>query len=419
MAKPYLTTDDLVASVQRKIMAPIAQSAFTYDDYVAFLNEELLISQIPAVLTAHEEYFVDEFLVPLQANKNKYPIPDRAIGMKLRDVFWRDQSGNLYQMTQITEEDKAFFQRSVGANQAVHKYYLQGNDIVMTPTPAGNPTGSLVLVYFLRPNQLVKNDRAATLTGFSKTVTINNASLTPGDTFKIIDTSIDLYGNTTVTTTEFVAVSGSPSSSTEFQIGINSAATANNLQIAINSSVSIYPATVVSNVISIGYSVLGTAFVGSSLGISVQNTQTLVFDQVPANITNGSLVDFLQTRPGHKIYDYDILIPLSGISGNSITLPAADIPYDFTIGDYVCSQNECIIPQIPPELHNGLAERASARILAAMGDTAGLTAANAKIAEISAREGTLLDNRVEGSPRKVTNKHSLLRFGRIGTRRRF
>jgi len=44
--------------------------------------------------------------------------------------------------------------------------------------------------------------------------------------------------------------------------------------------------------------------------------------------------------------------------------------------------NQCIIPQIPPELHSGLAERTAARILASLGDMSGLQASNAKIQEL-------------------------------------
>ena len=86
---------------------------------------------------------------------------------------------------------------------------------------------------------------------------------------------------------------------------------------------------------------------------------------------------------------------------------------------YVCVANECIIPQLPPDIHNGLAERAGARVLAAMGDVSGLQIASAKIEEIDKNQGTLLDNRADGSPRKIIAKNSLLHWGRFGTRRRF
>ena len=141
----------------------------------------------------------------------------------------------------------------------------------------------------------------------------------------------------------------------------------------------------------------------------------------------------MQQRPGHKIYLYDINIPKNGISGTSITLPqqsllvvsgntgtglqetlAALVP-----GDYICLANEAIIPQIPPDLHNALAERTSMRILAAIGDVQGVQVSNAKIQEIEQRQGNLLDNRIEGAPLKIAARHSLLRYGKFWLRWRF
>lgn len=407
MAKPWLTSDDLIESITRKIAAPVSNITFSTDDILRFVNEEFAISLVPSVLSMHEEYFVTTKTVPLVSRQGRYPIPDRAIGMKLRDLFWQDQSGNLFQMSQITEEDKAFFQRSIGANQAIHKYYLEGNDVVLTPNPNTNPTGYLVFVFFLRPNQLVRNSRAATITGFSQTVTVNAGSISAGDTINIAGTTL-------------TAVSGSPGAN-EFQIDASNIVTAGNLATAITSNIGLSasngsPST---NVVKIVYSDLSMEITTTCSGLIIPQTQGIEFSSIPENITNSSYVDFLQTKPGHKIRSYDILIPSNGISSTTITFSASDVPTDLVVGDYVCSQNECIIPQVPPDLHNGLAERASARMLASMGDAQGLQMANDKIADIVKSEGTLLDNRVDGSPRKITNKFSLLRWGRIGTRRRF
>lgn len=147
----------------------------------------------------------------------------------------------------------------------------------------------------------------------------------------------------------------------------------------------------------------------------------------------GSLVDFLQTKPGHRTYGYDISVKSVGsVDGSSfIKVVKTDLftyysnGFNFQpaianiqIGDYVCLANECIIPQIPPDLHNALAERTAARILAAIGDTEGLQAANAKLQEIEIRQGSLLDDRSEGTPQKITARHSLLRYGKMGTRKR-
>ena len=144
-----------------------------------------------------------------------------------------------------------------------------------------------------------------------------------------------------------------------------------------------------------------------------------MFTSIPSHIVASTYVDFLQTKPGHKIRSYDVLIPAGGVSGSTINFSSGTVPQDLIVGDYVCVANECIIPQLPPDIHNGLAERAGARVLAAMGDVSGLQIASAKIEEIDKNQGTLLDNRVDGSPRKIIAKNSLLHWGRFGTRRRF
>ena len=143
----------------------------------------------------------------------------------------------------------------------------------------------------------------------------------------------------------------------------------------------------------------------------------------------------LQTSSGHKTFAYDILIPTNGISSNTITFLTSTIPIVinsdltisnifpdistvFGIGDYICSANECIIPQIPSDLHNALAERTCARIMASIGDVQGLQTSQAKIADMDKQQGMLLDNRSEGNGMKVTARHSLLRMGRMFGRRR-
>lgn len=84
---PWMTSDDLIESIKRKISFPVYQTTFSDQDILDFATEELMISQVPSVMQFHEEFFVTTRDVTLKPNKTKYPIPDRAIGMKLRDLF--------------------------------------------------------------------------------------------------------------------------------------------------------------------------------------------------------------------------------------------------------------------------------------------------------------------------------------------
>lgn len=401
--KPYYTSTDLIEAVKRKASIPISQNTFSEDDILKFANEEMFLAQVPSILEYHEEYLVYEQEVPLIANVSKYPIPNRAIGMKLRDVFYRDRVStgeidldntfNLTEMSKINPDDRAAFQMNTGTGNTPYHYYLQNNALVVHPRVGSIPTGSLLFTYFLRPNSLVLNERAAISQSFSKTLTLT-ANLTAGDEIVIGDLTLI--------------------ADTDFVIDVNSALTATNIVTAINADAT-YSATNNSDIITVTYDLRSTEFSTTSLVITIQSTITVNCDQVPANILNGSLVDILQTEGGHSMLRFDVKLGSNVISTTSITFNEADIPTTFIVGDYICSQYECIIPQVPSDLHNLLAERTCARVLESMGDSEGLKNVNMKIQEQEARQTNVLDNRVDGSPQKIVNRRGLL--GHSGSRR--
>jgi hypothetical protein len=100
-----------------------------------------------------------------------------------------------------------------------------------------------------------------------------------------------------------------------------------------------------------------------------------------------------------------------------INTPSSLIPDELSIGDYVAEAGQCIIPSIPTELHSMLAQRVACRCLEALGDMQGLQMANQKLSEMELKTGSLIDNRVEGAPLKVVNRHGFLRQSRRMLRR--
>lgn len=403
--RPWMTSDELIAAVKRKIAIPINQRTFSEADILAFANEEMMISQVPDIMMFHEEYFVFSEDVALVANKSRYPIPERAMGMKLRDVFYVDTNGNLFEMTRINPDDKAYWQRESATINLMQKYYIEGNDIVLAPANISSPTGSLRFSYMIRPNQLVANERAAISESFYKKVTVVNASLAANDTLDI--------GDLTFT------AKASGAGALEFNIAGTSILTATNLVNAINTDGTYTASSGGTAVVSIFYTDLDDEFESSSAGMVVGSQTGIQFtDDLPAHLVAGLKVDFLQTKPGHKLLSKDVELLSANISDDSILFEEDEIPSTFEIGDYICEQYECIIPQIPPDLHNGLAERVCARILAAQGDMMGYQLSKDKITDIKNAEGALVDDRVEGSTQKVNQRKSLLSFGRMGIRRR-
>lgn len=522
-AKPYYTTDQLIESVQRRISYPLSQNTFQYSDLVAFLNEELQLSAVPAVKMEHEEYFVFKRVVPLVDGISRYEIPDRAIGMALRDVKYSDPYGNFYDMARIAPDDKAFFQQSNGSNQTVSKFYVEGNEIVLTPQVRSGAQGMLNFFIYLRPNSLVRDDRARVIVNYQKEFTINNADIQVGDQFIIytgvqsptpveniftainnsVQSIVSISTDGILTTTNahnlpvdqsvnitFSGVSGilpnlngtaigavstgpntfqlsetftnagtggNYSIQNSFQIGATSINTANNLYNAINaanitnvtaintSSVSTGRVTVLYKDISVDFAAIKPAANTNPVAITFdQNNIYINFDKnldstykdpetditTPFFIAGVSYVDFLQTNPGHRTYTYDV--KLVSVNGTVGAFAASDLKtyaqnssggqltyLNIKIGDYICLQNECIIPQIPPELHNALAERAASRILMAIGDVQGYQISQAKIAEMNKMQETLIGSRIESSVPKVFNRYSLLRLGKSRFRRRY
>lgn len=395
---PYYTSDDLIDAIKRKISVPMSQNTYEEDDLLAFCNEELILNQVPSIMQFHEEFFVYTEDEPLVANKVKYQIPDRAIGRKLRDLQYVDNSGNESEFTQINLDDRSHFSES-NSNSGLHKFYFQGDEIVLL-TNATYATGSLRYSYYLRPNQLVQTNRAAISKFFVKTITIDNTTLTAGDVFSIGDET-------------FIA-------GTDFAIGANSVESATNLNTAIGSS------GVVSNssngnpstaIVTVKYKTRSLDFVATnSNAFQIQTTQGIEFNSIPTHITEQSKIDFLQTKKGHKTLGMSVEVPQSSLSLTTINFVSSDVPTNFEIGDYICSEYECIIPQIPDDVHPALVERVCNEILSSMGDMEGVKQKSSSIRDIEVRQGMLLDNRGEGTPQKVNNVRS---FVKMNKRRRF
>lgn len=404
----WLTSNSLVSAVKRKISIPISQGLMSEQDILDFATEELLIAQVPSVMEFHEEYFVWPETIPLVSGKTRYAVPERAIGMKLRDIWFKDSNNTLYEMTRIAPEDKDLFQRNSAGSGIVKSYYLQNNWIVLTDSSTiATNGGSLQVEYFLRPNRLVPDERASYIQSFTRVIAVDNTTLIAGDTV-------------TIDGTVFTAVAAG-AGALEFDIGGTSAFTAANLSSAIGTAAIILGSSSSTANITLEYEELDTEFEASNeAAFAVSTSQGVKFtDTIPSNITSGADVDFLQTRPGHSMRGFDVTIPTGGVSTNIITFVAGTVPEDTVVGDYVALSGEGIIPQIPTDLHSGLADRTCGRILAALGDNAGVESINQKLAETETRQSALLNNRVEGSLQKVTARHSLLRQGKLGSRWRF
>ena len=130
-------------------------------------------------------------------------------------------------------------------------------------------------------------------------------------------------------------------------------------------------------------------------------------------------LDFIQQKSPHKILSYDVPgFTSTNSTLKTITMNPADIPTTLASGDRVAFATQTDIPQIPSDMHVLLAHRVATRILEAIGDNEGLQNANQKLAELQQNASSLIHNRTEEAPKKVTNFRGTLRSGLVRNRLR-
>lgn len=439
MAKP-LSTNLLLESVKRRASLPTTQITFQEEDFLAFANEELDIGVVPHVLSYHEDYLLFTEDVPLEDNSSRYLIPNRAVGNKLREVSYVDNSGTVYEMTRIFIEDLPYFQYGLlgGSSGPLKAFYTEGDSLVVLPEYDKSAGGALRMSYYMRPNALVSEDEIAKVSSFDykngviklNAIPLSFASqpqfditsskspykllakdLAPnaqsGTTFTygtqqiytikgvlpaaIVDSSyIAVVDNTVIPSVSrsywFDKTGSSPApaitNTTLVRVDISAAVTADDVAIALNTPIAAYsptylPSTILADTITLS---------NGGNGISVGNN----FQVNDAN--TGLIVTLVQQGTN-------------------------TMPRNLNVGDIVARPEETIIPQVPIELHSMLAQRVALRCLEALGDQNGLQAGMLKLAEMEQKTGSLIDNRVEGAPLKVSPKHTFLRRGRNYARR--
>ncbi len=147
------------------------------------------------------------------------------------------------------------------------------------------------------------------------------------------------------------------------------------------------------------------------IGSINRTTGAITVESVPDLYSTGTLVDIIQVKSPHRCLRIDVPLTAVDSVGLTITVDPSDIPDELVPGDHIALAEECMIPQIPTDLHPMLAQRVAARCLEALGDAEGLQTANTKLAEMEQKGGTLVDSRVDEAVTKVLNRHGILRRG--------
>lgn len=150
-------------------------------------------------------------------------------------------------------------------------------------------------------------------------------------------------------------------------------------------------------------------------------TGVVTVSSVPTIFLNSPEMDFIDHQSPNNILGYDIQPSSVNATNKEITFNTGDIPEYLKVGDIICKKQETTIPQIPVELHGLLAQLSAIHCLEALNDTEGLSNAMRKLERMERDLDTVLNNRVDGAPKKLINRNGTLRDSayKTGHKRRF
>jgi hypothetical protein len=175
MAVPgYYTASDLIESAKVRCLVPVDEVTFKEEDLLRFANEEIQNTILPYVLRLKEEFYVVREYLQTSTNKVAYSIPYRAIGNKVRQLYFTNvpnRTGTMNALNRIQPEDINFSYAGTDVNQ----FYVENSEI--TFPVASMPAGYVEMSYYLRPNKLVKASRVGIIADIDRTngiITVSN-----------------------------------------------------------------------------------------------------------------------------------------------------------------------------------------------------------------------------------------------------
>jgi len=381
-----LKTGDLIRSIKRRAFIPNSQETFTDEDLLEMATEEVNIGLVPLIQRMHEEHLIYYIELELERGKNRYPIPARAHGNKIRDVSLVDENGNIFEMHRYSLNEISDFTNTTSYINT-RGFYLENNDIVLASFDV-NIGNKLRIYFYMRPNHLVVESQGSIVQYVTEATELDRINPKVGSITNIVAGT-----KTTITSNSHGLVSGQ-------LVEISGTTTTPSINGFHEISV------IDTNQYSIQFN---TSSVGSLVGnySAALRVKKLRLSSIPNSFIQNVMFDFVQNTSPNKILHYDIRVNNINQLTGEISFVLGSIP-DVIVGSYVNLAEQSFVPNIPTELHPILAQRVAVSCLEAMGDEQNKQSAERKLATMEKDAGTFLDNRVEGAPVKIKSRHSPL-----------
>lgn len=141
---------------------PTSSITFTDTELLAMADEEIKTVITPMIMALKEDYFVDYTDITVAANTQRYDIPHRSIGLKIREVHYIESNGTVKNLPR-RDVNQYLSTTATGVPEA---FSLEANQIVLWPIPA-SPIGSIRVYLYLRPNSLVETSSSLYIDDFN------------------------------------------------------------------------------------------------------------------------------------------------------------------------------------------------------------------------------------------------------------
>lgn len=163
---------------------------------------------------------------------------------------------------------------------------------------------------------------------------------------------------------------------------------------------------------------IATSSCAKITGISSNSTTAsfAVNTDLTASLSVGDYVDFLSVISPFKLWAYRL--PITQITSvlievdKSGVLDQAGVNIEPQINDYICPSGFSNIPQIPTAYHPVLAQLSVVTMLEGLGDLNKLQRAQVTSDKLEKNAKTLVRNRAESTPKKVSTRRGLVRYFR-------
>jgi hypothetical protein len=153
---PYVkTTDDLLAEARGGVAAPSANGLISPSELLSFADSDMRTELAQILIGTRSEYWLTDYTTPVVASQSTYRLPDRALGMGLRDVTVLDSGGREYNCTQIPADQRYLWSHGQSWGESgPFVFTFENGSVTLLPTPAQSSQWTLRMRYYAEPSTL-------------------------------------------------------------------------------------------------------------------------------------------------------------------------------------------------------------------------------------------------------------------------